>query len=96
MKIDENSRVKVCEEEREKYVNEANLYWNKFYDIHQNKFFKDRNWLFTEFDELLDASRDLNKRLVFELGCGVGNTIFPLLNTNKYLNRSLSTMNETN
>lgn len=70
----------------------ANEYWNKFYSIHENKFFKDRNWLFTEFPELLfdsstsTAAVDDNQRLaILEVGCGVGNTIFPIIRSNKYV-----------
>ncbi|XP_055494016.1 mRNA N(3)-methylcytidine methyltransferase METTL8 isoform X6 [Leucoraja erinacea] len=52
-KAEENSSVKVSIEEQVKYDKDACSYWNEFYRAHQNKFFKDRRWLFMEFPELL-------------------------------------------
>ncbi|GBM59413.1 Methyltransferase-like protein 2 [Araneus ventricosus] len=51
-KIKLNSQTLVSEEEQDKYENEANQFWDKFYNIHENRFFKDRHWLFTEFPDL--------------------------------------------
>lgn len=76
-KVELNSEVRLSSNEIEKYEKEAADFWNSFYGIHTNRFFKDRHWLFTEFSEL--SVGDTETKSVFEIGCGVGNTIFPIL-----------------
>uniref|UniRef100_A0A182MHH2 tRNA N(3)-methylcytidine methyltransferase n=1 Tax=Anopheles culicifacies TaxID=139723 RepID=A0A182MHH2_9DIPT len=103
--VKKNSSVKMPEEEVARLEAEADQNWNRFYGIHQNRFFKDRHWLFTEFPELAPLKRAANvpervlpdgetvksmaeesasqvgsqRRTIFEIGCGVGNTVFPIL-----------------
>lgn len=76
-KIEENSVVTLSKEEIAKLDEEAASRWDDFYGVHSNRFFKDRHWLFTELPEL----RSLESGAVLEVGCGVGNTVFPLLQT---------------
>ncbi|KAH8301078.1 hypothetical protein KR018_000523, partial [Drosophila ironensis] len=78
--VAKNSASRVNEQDKDRFQTEAPKFWDSFYGIHDNRFFKDRHWLFTEFPELSPPEQEPQQpRSVFELGCGVGNTILPLL-----------------
>lgn len=51
-KVAINSEVTLTMDDIERLEEEAAKKWDDFYGIHQNRFFKDRHWLFTEFPEL--------------------------------------------
>lgn len=87
--VQKNSVVTLTDEEVKNFEENANQFWDAFYGIHQNNFFKDRHWLFTEFPELKRNSRDAKQTNIFEIGCGVGNTIFPILKYNDAPNLQL-------
>ncbi|XP_073002588.1 uncharacterized protein [Typha latifolia] len=65
---------------KEKYERDAKKYWDVFYRRHQDKFFKDRHYLDKEWGRYFQV-REREKLVVLEVGCGAGNTIFPLVST---------------
>ncbi|XP_041367405.1 tRNA N(3)-methylcytidine methyltransferase METTL6-like [Gigantopelta aegis] len=69
----------VSEFKQNKLEQEAQKNWDIFYKRNTTKFFKDRHWTLREFQELLNDNSKDSKRVLLEVGCGVGNFMFPLL-----------------
>ncbi|KAF3450572.1 hypothetical protein FNV43_RR06661 [Rhamnella rubrinervis] len=62
------------------YQKKATKYWDEFYKRHQNKFFKDRHYLERDWGCYF-AEEDVSpkRKVVLEVGCGSGSTLFPLV-----------------
>lgn len=67
----------VSEFQANKLEAEAKKFWDKFYKRNECRFFKDRNWTGREFGELI--TEDTKHKILLEIGCGVGNFLYPLL-----------------
>lgn len=77
----------LTEFQRTKLEKEAAVNWDKFYKRNETRFFKDRHWTTREFQELMGledqvSGAPLQQRSLLEVGCGVGNMIYPLLEEN--------------
>jgi hypothetical protein len=59
-KLKLNSSSFMKEETALQYEKEASQFWDTFYSTHENKFFKDRHWLFTELPELSNEQQTEN------------------------------------
>ncbi|WFC95457.1 tRNA(Thr) (cytosine(32)-N(3))-methyltransferase [Malassezia brasiliensis] len=78
------AETRVSDADANIYHNNAAGFWDTFYSRHENRFFKDRKWLHLEFPELIQATHpDAGPRTIVEVGCGAGNTVFPLLAANQ-------------
>ena len=60
---------------------EAQKNWDLFYKRNDTRFFRDRHWTTREFELLVGIDGDA-KKVLLEIGCGVGNFLFPLLEEN--------------
>nr|CDS32470.1 methyltransferase protein 6 [Hymenolepis microstoma] len=66
--------------EHNKLQKEAGRNWDRFYNRHGVKFSKDRHWTQREFKDLAQISECEEIQVtILEIGCGVGNFIFPLI-----------------
>ncbi|KAG5679627.1 hypothetical protein PVAND_009187 [Polypedilum vanderplanki] len=78
----QNSRM-VSEFKSNQLEKDAKKNWDLFYKRNETRFFKNRNWTVREFQELAGHSNDNGERKVMlEIGCGVGNLVFPLIEDN--------------
>ncbi|KAG9140991.1 hypothetical protein Leryth_012581 [Lithospermum erythrorhizon] len=69
-----------CNGNEHHFSKHAPKYWDNFYKLHQNKFFKDRHYLVKDWGRYFSNDEDVDDRkVVLEVGCGPGNTIYPLL-----------------
>ncbi|PAV20032.1 methyltransferase [Pyrrhoderma noxium] len=74
----------VPEEDKAKYNEKPSKHWDNFYKMNADNFFRNRKWLHTEFPELVAATQpNAGPITVAELGCGAGNSVFPLLTANQ-------------
>ncbi len=72
---------------RNKLEKEAKKNWDLFYKRNSTHFFKDRHWITREFPELHHVISEVDQKrpVLLEAGCGVGNTLFPLMEENPNL-----------
>ena len=73
-----NDTQLVSDFKNKRYEIDAKKHWDLFYRRNKTNFFKDRYWTFREFEEINGQDRTL-----LEIGCGVGNFMYPLIKENK-------------
>ncbi|CAL7939853.1 unnamed protein product [Xylocopa violacea] len=74
----QNSRL-VSEFRANQLEKDARKHWDLFYKRNDTRFFKDRHWTTREFNELLGLGTKEDSNVLLEVGCGVGNFVYPLV-----------------
>lgn len=83
-KIQKQYNDPVPDFDKNLYNSNPARYWDIFYKNNKENFFKDRKWLQIEFPSLYEATKpDAGPVTIFEIGCGAGNTFFPILSENQ-------------
>jgi methyltransferase-like protein 6 len=85
-KLKEQDGRLVSEVKANKLEVDAKRNWDLFYKRNETRFFKDRRWTTREFQELIyseEAHGICEKKFMLEIGCGVGNLIYPLIEENR-------------
>ncbi|TFL02264.1 S-adenosyl-L-methionine-dependent methyltransferase [Pterulicium gracile] len=82
--LERQRKGRIAAEETRRYHEKPSRNWDEFYKSNEANFFKDRKWLHNEFPELVAAAQsDAGQKTIVELGCGAGNSIFPVLTSNQ-------------
>ncbi|KAF9059525.1 S-adenosyl-L-methionine-dependent methyltransferase [Rhodocollybia butyracea] len=82
--LERQKSAMVSEDERKKLNSRPSRYWDEFYKNNEGNFFKNRKWLHNEFPDLVAAAEpDAGPLKIAEIGCGAGNSIFPVLAANR-------------
>ncbi|XP_019891719.1 tRNA N(3)-methylcytidine methyltransferase METTL6 [Musca domestica] len=84
-KLEEQNKRLIPEFKARQLEAQAQKHWDLFYKRNETRFFKDRRWTTREFQELINDYPSLPSgegnecRKLLEVGCGVGNFVFPLM-----------------
>ncbi|KAK9471887.1 S-adenosyl-L-methionine-dependent methyltransferase [Dipodascopsis tothii] len=83
-KLEKQKEMPVKDLDRKLYMGNPAKYWDLFYRNNKDNFFKDRKWLQVEFPTLYEKATkaDSGRKVVLEVGCGAGNTLYPVMANN--------------